>query len=269
MGEDYVSFSINGTMHSWHKDITDQIEIFAAIDDIHDRLNIEYNISKENLDCVVKCLFSYRYHCVKDIGSFIEIFKFINYLGVSKILTEEILNKIQKKYLPMDRFIDTFKNCDDSPEMIQLLNYFIPEVDLSEDRSIWKHLVENFPPKIRLHIATKMISGDISHINIYDIHSSPRHCDCGFGASHYFYSKILNTLLHHLFGIKKTFNFVYFSSERCTFFVDEQKIIERNLKEDEEIDVISTISCHVAKQLVEVNHLENQIFTTYDSEEYR
>lgn len=260
----YVSFFMNKIACSLHKRVTSQMDVFAVLDDCEttNELNLVWDVSEENRVRVFKCLCDEEFADNVNIEQFVDIFKFMNYMGFSSTLTNRVVSKLTQDAFTFEQFVEHFKHYDDSNETRNLFNRFIPTLRFfggsSGKNNNLQSLIYNFSPGNRLYIITEKLKNKLDHglvtpIGRYIHDSSPGKIRNIMQRT----SKLTNSVCETCWDVRiesltlashyRGFDYHFCTTQNmCAFFVNYELICIASHSDKESADKKATVCCYVA-----------------------
>lgn len=176
----YISFSVNGVLSSLHRNITEQISIFAALNDCDESnsLEIKYDISEANVTRMIKCLNDEDYKCDVDVPTFIAIFRFAVYVGLNERLMQRVTSKLVRTDTELSEFIEHFSKSDDPATTYEIFCHYELSIQPNETQKLWKIMIGTFTGNVLVHVLMQNLEAfgyDVLRYSLKYIDSTTRH----------------------------------------------------------------------------------------------
>jgi len=270
----YISFTVNDIACSLHKEIASQMSIFAALTDCKttDELKLVWDVSEENRVRTFNCLCDEKFEDNVDIESFVDIFKFMGYMGFTTELFSRVTSKLKRRSVTVEEFIEHFKSYNYSEETCHLLELFIPIVPSSKicsKNGIFQRLIDNFSAKNRLYIMANKLIDELDYSNSFrteyvwgakKLSDKIKHImQCASDSSDNKYETCsslclqdISSLTQREFDRQFDFHFCY-AQNTCTFLVDSKLVSTVSHSDEEYADERVTICYYVASLIMKTD----------------
>ena len=250
-----------------HKKIIGQISVFAVVEDCNmsNNLEIEYDISDANVAYLIECLNDEDYEREVDVRTFIVIFKFANYLGLSECLMRRITSKLVRKRIELSEFIGHFSKSDDCAVTYEIFCRYDFSIQSDNIHELWKTMADMLPGNILTYVLTRILNFFGYRTRRYTlkyIDPTEKHC-----------VPFIHNIINYVYGpngcnnvldqictintqensfIDVLFNYSSYSicvtSSEHIFFINGREICREN-RASRLLNVTKTICSHVVSQL--------------------
>lgn len=92
-----------------------------------------------------------------DVRTFIVIFKFANYLGLSERLMQRITSKLVRERIELSEFIGHFSKSDDCAVTYEIFYRYDFSMQSDNIQELWKTMVDMLPGNILTYVLTRIL----------------------------------------------------------------------------------------------------------------